>query len=242
MMSTFSVNDETIAPRSAQPRPRVANDQRDVVGAVEIAALADQPVVADLLAVIRSEDDERRVPAPRFLQESNQPSDLGVNPAHQSVVNRLQPPQSLLIVGRAKDSARQLMREPRMLAGFIFGRGQTREARHLRGIVHRVVRLGRDERRMRPQQREVRDERPLALLDVVDRLADQERGVVELRRILERLGMRRAVFVVGTVGAIAIGEADVRRHLETLGLQPIGPRRRRAVIRHTGRMPGSGPS
>jgi len=31
---------------------RVPDDQRDVVGAVEVATLADQPVVADLLAVV----------------------------------------------------------------------------------------------------------------------------------------------------------------------------------------------
>ena len=178
--------------------------------------------------MVRRKDDERRIPASRFLQKPNQSSKFRIDPAHQSVVNRLQPPEPLLVVGRSINLAGKLMREPRMLTGFIFRRGQAREARHLRGIVHRVVRLGRDERRMRPQERQVRDERTARALDVVDRFADQERGVVEFRGIPERLRMRRAVFVVGTIGAIAVGEANVRRHLETVSLEPIGPRRRRA--------------
>src|SRR5277367_66892 len=109
-------------------------------------------MVANLLTVIRSKDDESRVPAPRLLQKSNEPSNLRVNPAHESVVNRLQPPESLLIVGRPEHTSRQLMREPRMLTRFIFGRRETRESRHLRGIVHRIVGLGRDKRWMRPEQ------------------------------------------------------------------------------------------
>src|SRR5277367_1151943 len=117
-------------------------------------------MVANLLTVIRSKDDESRVPAPGLLQKPNEPSNLRVNPAHESVVNRLQPPESLLIVGRPEEPARQLMREPRMLPRFIFRRSETRELRHLRGIVHRIVRLGRDKRWMRSKQRQVRDERP----------------------------------------------------------------------------------
>src|ERR1700733_13132174 len=109
-------------------------------------------MVADLLAVIRSKYNERRVPAPRFLEKSNEPSNLRVNPAHESVVNRLQPPKSLLIVGRPENPTRQLMRKPRMLPRFIFGRHETRQPRHLRGIVHRIVRFRRDERWMWPEQ------------------------------------------------------------------------------------------
>src|ERR1700691_2273280 len=71
----------------------------------------------------------------------------------------------------------------------------------------------------------MRDERTTCALDVVDGPADQEGGVVELRRILERLGMRRAVLVIRTRLAIAIREANVRRHLEPASLEPISPRR-----------------
>src|SRR5579862_8729978 len=120
------------------------------------------------------------------------------------------------------------MRQPWMLTGFLFGRGQARETRHGRRIVHRVVRLGRDERRMRPQQRQMRDEWTACALDVVDGFAHEERGVVEFRRILERLWIRRAVFVVGTGIAIAVREANVSRHLETASIEPIGPWRRSA--------------
>ena len=52
-------------------RPRIANDQRDVIRAVEVTALAEQPVVAHLLAVVRGENDERRIPAARLLEEPN---------------------------------------------------------------------------------------------------------------------------------------------------------------------------
>src|SRR5208282_294806 len=120
------------------------------------------------------------------------------------------------------------MSEPRMLTRLIFRRGQAREARHIRGIVHRVVGLGRDERRMRPEQRQMRDERTARALDVVDRLADEECSVVKFRWVLERLGMRRAVFIVRAGLAIAVGEANVRRNLETASLEPIGPRLRGA--------------
>src|ERR1700722_3130874 len=116
------------------------------------------------------------------------------------------------------------MRQPWMLTGLIFRRRQARETRHGRGIVHRVVRLGCDERRMRPQERQMRDEGTARAADVLDRFADQKRGVIEFRRILERLWIRRAVFVVWTGIAIAVGEANIRRHLKTAILQPISPR------------------
>src|ERR1700722_15361762 len=74
----------------------------------------------------------------------------------------------------------------------------------------------------------MRDERPVRAFDVVDRFADDERGVVEFRRILERLWIRRAVFVVRAGLAIAVCEANIRGHLETVSLERIGPRRRRA--------------
>src|SRR5260370_35183981 len=95
-----------------------------------------------------------------------------------------------------------------MLMRVVFRRGEARESRHLRGIVHRVVRLGRDERWMWPQNRQVRDERTVRALDVVDRLADNERGVVEFRPLLERFGIRRAVFVIRTGLAVAVAQPN----------------------------------
>ncbi len=77
---------------------------------------------------------------------------------------------------------------------------------------------------MRPQQRQVRDERTARTLDVVDRFADEERGVVEFRGILERPGMCGTVFVVRTGFTIAVRQANFRRHLETVSFEPISPR------------------
>ena len=62
-MSTASVKRSTLRP-AALPSARVADDQRDVVAAVEEAALAQHEMVAHHLGMVRGQDDDRVVPAP----------------------------------------------------------------------------------------------------------------------------------------------------------------------------------
>src|SRR5271163_4479716 len=125
--------------------------------------------------MIRSDDDERRIPAPGLLQKPNQSANFRVNTADESVVNGLQPSKSLVVVWSLEDSALKLMREPWMLTCLVLRRGPARETRHERGIVHRVVGRGCDPRRMRAEQRQVRDEGAARAADVIDRLVDQKR-------------------------------------------------------------------
>ena len=60
-MSTASVNASTVRP-ACLLRPGIADDQRDVVAAVEEAAFAEHEMVAHHLGMVRGEDDDRVVP------------------------------------------------------------------------------------------------------------------------------------------------------------------------------------
>src|SRR5208282_3473839 len=96
----------------------------------------------------------------------------------------------LIVVGRAEKLAAQLMRQPWMLRRLFLGGCLAPEARDGGRIVHPVIWLGRNERRMRPQKREMRDEGSLRRAKVIDHVVDQKGGIVELRRIQERFRMR----------------------------------------------------
>jgi hypothetical protein len=54
--------------------PRLADDHRDPVGLVEVADLAQQVMVAQLLAVIAGEDDQRVVPLAGSLEMVEHPA------------------------------------------------------------------------------------------------------------------------------------------------------------------------
>ena len=70
MMSTFSVKSSTT---SDVLGARVADDADDRVARLEEAGLLDQALVAELLAVIGGDDDDRVRPTRRCLQHRPHP-------------------------------------------------------------------------------------------------------------------------------------------------------------------------
>ena len=132
-------------------------------GLVEIAELGEQPVIAELLAVIGGEDDERAVVCPARLEMVDEATNLGVNLAHHAVVSRPQlariglAEQQIIGRGGADGEAAALLvanvvGEPGVLFGLVVRARRPHRRWHVGRIVERVVGLGRDERRMRRQE------------------------------------------------------------------------------------------
>ena len=114
-----------------------------------------------------------------------------------------------------------------MLARFLFGRLQPRKAGNGHRIVHRIVRFGSDEGRMRPEDGKMRDERSTRASEIVDAAIDQKIGIVVFLAIDERLRYWRAVFVIRTFSAKAIGTRNRFGDLVAFRLQEVSPRVRR---------------
>ena len=67
---------------------RVAQDQRHLEGLVGIALLAQQPMVAQHLAMVGGDDDQRVVVEAPFLQPGDQPADLVIDLPHHAAIGR----------------------------------------------------------------------------------------------------------------------------------------------------------
>ncbi len=160
-MSTFSVKRLTRAPRAAPGRgSRTISGMR--YDLVEVAALVHQPVVAELLAVVAGEDDQRALPEPASPSGSRR---AGRSRRPRGSSARSRPPSGAAAASRRRAresrgaSAARRARDAAWPSSA--GAGGAAEAGDLGRVVHGVVGPRRDERRVRAQQREVGDERTL---------------------------------------------------------------------------------
>src|SRR6267378_3743575 len=64
----------------------IAQHQRDVEGGVEIAVLADHPVIAELLAVIGGDDDQRPLIGAARAQGGKETAELVIDLADHAVI------------------------------------------------------------------------------------------------------------------------------------------------------------
>ena len=178
-----------------------------MVRLVEPAELVQQAVVAEHLAVIAREDDERVVRLPGLVEPIEQASDVVVDLGEHPVVRRLQLALLLRIVGRLQERMVDHHAEQRMLRALVGPRRRAHRRRNRRRIEHRVVRRGREERRMRPQERQVREPRvPVAPSAHVDELLGEERGLRMLRVVLR--APRRALGRTVDERAPLVGHVD----------------------------------
>lgn len=132
---------------------RIADDHRDVVALVEIAELAQQVMVAELLAVIAGENDQRVVLATVF-EVLEHPSKLVVDFGHEPVVGgahlahlalgHLAAQATAVLEEAAGLDAVDIELEQRMLRAFGLGRFRTHGWRTLCGVIAVVIALGRD--------------------------------------------------------------------------------------------------
>src|SRR6185437_13842463 len=113
-------------------------------------------------------------------------------------------PQFLFVGAGPEVAARQLMRQPGMLGRLVVRRREAREAGNGGRIVQGIVAFGRNERRMRPQDRQMCNEWALRTCDVVDAAVNEEVRIVVRGRVGERLRNWRAIFIVGTWSAMGI--------------------------------------
>ena len=151
-VDVFSKARHGLAARPVCRLARVADDQRDLVGGVEIAAFAEQPMVAHLLAVVGGENDHRPVPAAALLEVGDEAAYLLIDQRHQPVIDRLQPAEFLFIRRCAVELFGKLLREPGVLPAFAQRRVRPRKARHVGGVIHGVEGFGCDEGWMRTQE------------------------------------------------------------------------------------------
>ena len=86
-MSTASVNASTVPAGCLSPA-RVADDQRDVVAAVEEAAFAEHEMVAHHLGMVGGEDDDRVVPGAVRLDAREDAAELRVDLRDHAVIER----------------------------------------------------------------------------------------------------------------------------------------------------------
>ena len=136
---------------------RTTHDERDVVRLVEPAELVEHEVVAEVLAVVAREDHERAAGLAGVIEPIQDPRDLVVDLGDHPVVGRLQLALFPVVVRRFEERMVDHHREQRMLLAFGCARVGPHRRRHRRGVVHRVVGRGREERGMRPQVGDVRE-------------------------------------------------------------------------------------
>jgi hypothetical protein len=176
-------------------------------------------VVAQRLAVIRREHDERAVGLPRLVEHREDAAELVVDLGHHPVVGRLELALLLRIVRRRHERVTDHQPEQRVLRAFLGARRRPHRVRHRRGVEHRVVRRGREERWVRTEIREVREPRCVrrggAVVDEVEHPVGEEDRLRVLRVVLRAPARARGGFV--DVRAPLAGQVD------PLGAQPVEP-------------------
>ena len=130
---------------------RVAHDQRDVVGLIVETELRHQPVIAELLAVIGGENDQRLLPVAAFFQHLEQAAEVIVDLADQAEII-----DHVLLgladrIRRAKAAVVDEKLHQRMQMHLVGGIPAPRWQRHVGGIVEGIVGFGCSEGRMRAQ-------------------------------------------------------------------------------------------
>ena len=129
---------------------RIADDQRDMVGLIEITELGRQPVVAELLAMIGSKDNQRRIPLTAGFQTVEQSTEIFVDLVYQAeIVGHVLLDLALRIRGAETAVVDEVIQQ-RVLQRFLLRRFTAQRLWHLSRIVHAVIGLRRRERRVRP--------------------------------------------------------------------------------------------
>ena len=151
-------------------------------------------------------------------------ADLVVDLGEHAVVGGLQLALFLIVVGRLQERMVDHHAEQRMLRAFLgAGRGAHRRGNR-RGIEHRVVRRGREERRMRAQERHVREPTAGAGAPAVGPL-DEPVG--------EEPGLRVLGVVLRAPAGAGRGPVDERAplvgHVDAVGAHPFEPLERLAL-------------
>jgi len=147
------------APDRVRLGARIADDQRDMKGLVEVGVLGELPVIAELLTVVRGKHHQAVVVGAGLAQVLDEPPDLGVHLAGHAVVRRarlqhvfvaegeivpgvvigVNPPAALVV---------EIMAEEGMLRGLGVDVGGTHRSRHVGRRVQVVIGSRRDQRRM----------------------------------------------------------------------------------------------
>ena len=225
--STCSVKALTRPPRVTDASgARIFDDQRYVVGRFVPAAFAEQPVVAHLLAVIGGEYDQRAVPSANGFQMGKEPPELIVDLAHEAVIDGLEPAQFLVVAGGEKEFSGELIGEPRMDLAFLIRARQALRRGNVLRIVERIIGLGGEPRRMRPQKRQVQRPGMPRARGVGYGRVDGEGRVVMLLGDNERLWNRRPMFIVRPVRTHPQRHRQVFGEVIAMAQQMIRPRTR----------------
>ena len=220
------------AARDVSRRRGIAYDHRNAIRLVAIADLAQQVVIAQLLAVIAGEDDQRVFPLPGLLEVVEDAAELLVDLAHQAIVGRAhlahlglahRAAQALAVLEEARLlDVLDVVAQQRMLPRFFSRARRAYRRRHVGGIVHRVIRRGRDEGRMRPVIAEMQEPRLAAApAQVGQRALGEPGGVRKLlgntRGTRRRAGLARGrsfgqpdlVAILGQLVALARDPAEI---------------------------------
>lgn len=171
----------------------IAQDHRNAEALVEIADLAQHVMVAELLAMVAGEEDQRVLPLPRLLQEGEDLAEVIVDLRHQGAIGRahLADLGVAQILGEAlgvleEAAAADMVDvevEQWMLPRLFGRRGGADRRGHVGRVVHRIVRRRRDELRMRPVVAEMEEPVPVApALEVGQAAVGEIGGVAELGR------------------------------------------------------------
>ncbi len=182
-------------------------------------------MVAQLLAVIAGEDDQRVVPLPALLQVVEDAAELVVDLAHQAAVGGAHLRHLLFGHLRAQclavlEEARlvdgvDVVAEQRMLLGLLRRAGRAHDLGHVLGPVHIVIGRRRDEGRMRTVVAEMQEPRLAGAAAQIGETALGEPGGV--RKLLGKArGPRRGAAALLARRRAALGQPDVLAILRQL--------------------------
>ena len=226
------------APTSLRRRLGVADDEGDVKGFVEIPALALQVVIAEVLTMIGSEDDEGLVVLAGALQLIDDASDMVVDLAHQSIVGgsgledgevvNVRFPAVVVEQIRSAPMVLDHQGEIRVLSGLVLGGRRAARGGNIARVVHLVIRLRRHEGRVWTLERKVEEPGAFAVDgEPVERFAGGEGSFALLGAV-----SRRRIGVSVLLGARVVRDLfiGIRGALEPLVSPPFKPSKPRGGV------------
>ena len=210
-MSTFSVNDSTTFPKRLFVA-RIADDAQDVVARLEVAALLQEALVAQLLAVVGGDDDAGVLPHAEAPQAVEDPAQLLVDVGdHPVVLGR--DLAHLVLVGGGRDC-----RHPSAEGDVVARRHR---GRHVGGVIGARPVAGRGVGRVRAQVAGVREPGALLAVQPAEQVVREEGRDAVLGRALRLAGQQQ----VGVLRQVRVAEllqpAAPGRHVVEQ-LEPVG--------------------
>ena len=215
------------SPPARRCAARILDHERDTEALVVEADLAEQVVVAQLLAMVRREHDQRVVPLPGLVEIGEDLAEAVVDLGDQPAIGGAELGNLVCVQRRAgalgaveeRPAADRLdiVADQRMLGTLGLGRGGADRLRHVLWPVHRVVGRRGDEGRVRPVITEMQEERlAVTSLQVGQRPLGEEGRIGQLARNARRPvgGARHCILALGQPDVLAI------------------VRQRKAVLRH----------